>query len=168
MEIFERIKLLREAKGLSQADIAANLEIASQNYWKIEKGKTELTVSRLEQIARILGVSVIELLTGEAQKVEDIEEVERLKRRVEELEKDKMYYSKTIDFLEEKATMDEETFSKIDNAIKILRAEIKLVVGDLSIVQNVPVKKRLLELEAILLLRIMRRKIKIALDLDKE
>ena len=149
MEIFERIKLLREAKGLSQADIAANLEIASQNYWKIEKGKTELTVSRLEQIARILGVSVIELLTGEAQKVEDIEEVERLKRRVEELEKDKMYYSKTIDFLEEKATMDEETFSKIDNAIKILRAEIKLVVGDLSIVQNVPVKKRLLELEAI-------------------
>ena len=92
MEIFERIKLLREAKGLSQADIAANLEIASQNYWKIEKGKTELTVSRLEQIARILGVSVIELLTGEAQKVEDIEEVERLKRRVEELEKDKMYY----------------------------------------------------------------------------
>lgn len=82
MDIHERIRVLREAKGLSQSDIANSLKIATQNYWKIEKGKTELTVSRLTQIAEILGVSVIKLLTGEAQKVEDSEEVKKLEEEV--------------------------------------------------------------------------------------
>lgn len=104
MDIHERIRVLREAKGLSQSDIANSLKIATQNYWKIEKGKTELTVSRLTQIAEILGVSVIELLMGEGQKVGESERVKELEKRVEELEQSlkevrelNVYQQKTID-----------------------------------------------------------------------
>lgn len=85
MEIHERIRVLREAKGLSQSDMANSLDIATQNYWKIEKGKTELTVSRLSQIAEILEVSVIELLTGEAPKADDSDRVKELREEIEGL-----------------------------------------------------------------------------------
>lgn len=85
MDIHERIRVLREAKGLSQSDMANSLKIATQNYWKIEKGKTELTVSRLTQIAEILGISANELLMGEPQKVEDSDKVRELENRIKEL-----------------------------------------------------------------------------------
>lgn len=100
MTIYERIKQLREAKGLSQADLAASLKIANQNYWKIEKGKTELTVNRLEQIAEALGVSVVELLTGEPEKVNDSEEVAILKEKILVLERDKKNQQTVINLYE--------------------------------------------------------------------
>lgn len=62
MEIHERIKHIRTQNGLSQLEVASKIGIAYQNYWKIENGKTELTVSRLYQISEILGVSVPVLL----------------------------------------------------------------------------------------------------------
>lgn len=62
MEVYKRIKQFREAKNLSQSLVADSIGIAYQNYWKIENGKTELTVSRLSQIAKVLEVSVFELL----------------------------------------------------------------------------------------------------------
>lgn len=86
MELHEKISQVREAKKISRAEMATALNMSSQSYWNVETGKTELTVSRLHQISKILGVSAIELLTGEEQKVQDSEEVEKLRDRVKELE----------------------------------------------------------------------------------
>ncbi len=88
MNTLENIKRIREVKKLSQTEVAEQLGIAYQNYWKIENGKTELSLSRLEQISTILGVSLGELLGIDApdSKKSD-EEIEPLKKRIEELEK---------------------------------------------------------------------------------
>ncbi|MEZ4904244.1 MAG: helix-turn-helix transcriptional regulator [Spirosomataceae bacterium] len=74
MEIYERIKTIREGKRISQAEMSERLGMATQNYWKIEKGKTELTVSRLFEIAKVLKVSIYVFLGEESERIKELEE----------------------------------------------------------------------------------------------
>ena len=60
------IKELRLEKNISQLDIAKKIGISRASYIAIEKGKRELTVSELEKISNILGVSFNELESGES------------------------------------------------------------------------------------------------------
>ncbi|MFA6415134.1 MAG: helix-turn-helix domain-containing protein [Candidatus Paceibacterota bacterium] len=60
------IKSLRLERGVSQLDMAKSLGISRASYIAIEQGKRELTVSELEKIAKILGVSFEELESGES------------------------------------------------------------------------------------------------------
>ena len=57
MNAIENIQRIRIEKRLSQAEMAERLGIAQNNYGKIERGITELTVQRLYKIAEILGSS---------------------------------------------------------------------------------------------------------------
>ena len=60
------IKAIRLERGISQLDMAKKLEMSRASYIAIEQGKRELTVSELEKIADILGVSFDELESGES------------------------------------------------------------------------------------------------------
>ena len=62
----ERIRLQRLQRGLSQENMADLLSLSTTAYGDIERGKTDLTLSRLSQIAHVLDVSPITLLTDEA------------------------------------------------------------------------------------------------------
>lgn len=53
----EKIKIVRELRGLTQEHIAQKLNISAQAYGKIERNETKLDVERLQQIANILEVS---------------------------------------------------------------------------------------------------------------
>lgn len=53
----EKIKMIREFRGISQQTIAQQLNISPQAYGKIERNETKLDVERLQQIANILQVS---------------------------------------------------------------------------------------------------------------
>ncbi|MBK8443294.1 MAG: helix-turn-helix transcriptional regulator [Sphingobacteriales bacterium] len=53
----EKIKKIRELKGLTQEYIAEKLNVSPQAYGKIERNETRLDVERLQQIAKILEVS---------------------------------------------------------------------------------------------------------------
>ena len=56
MEIGQRIKKMRELRSITQEHMAEKLETTQQNYSRWEKGNIELTVSRLEQIAKVLDI----------------------------------------------------------------------------------------------------------------
>jgi transcriptional regulator with XRE-family HTH domain len=60
--INEKIRLLRQQKGWSQGDIASQLGITTAGYSKIETGVTDVNMSRVEQIAKLYEISVLELL----------------------------------------------------------------------------------------------------------
>ena len=60
-----RLRQLRLQKEFSQEYIAAKLNISQKAYSKIELGRTELTVSRLHEIAIILDFSISEYLSLE-------------------------------------------------------------------------------------------------------
>lgn len=62
----ERIRLQRLQRGLSQENMADLLSLSTTAYGDIERGKTDLTISRLSQIAHVLDVAPVTLLTDEA------------------------------------------------------------------------------------------------------
>ena len=61
----ETIRLLRERKGLTQKQLADILCISDKTVSKWETGKGLPDISLLEDLARALGVSLTELMTGE-------------------------------------------------------------------------------------------------------
>lgn len=62
MLVFEKIKDIRETKGLTQEDVANALEISPSGYSKIERGETRINIDRLQQIADVLEVNIFDLI----------------------------------------------------------------------------------------------------------
>lgn len=66
MEVKDQIRMRREANSWTQEEMAERLHMSTNNYAKLERGETKLNLHRLEQIANIFNIDVIELLnTGE-------------------------------------------------------------------------------------------------------
>jgi len=68
--IGKSIRILRHQHGWSQEDIANRLGISIPAFSKIETGVTDVNLSRLEQIANIYEVSVVQLLTVDNEQAE--------------------------------------------------------------------------------------------------
>ncbi len=66
----KNIRTIRYQRGWSQEDVANRLGISIPAFSKIETGVTDINLSRLEQIANIYEVNVINLLSLEAEEVE--------------------------------------------------------------------------------------------------
>ncbi|MGX2950735.1 helix-turn-helix domain-containing protein [Ursidibacter sp. B-7004-1] len=64
MEVIEKIKMRREANHWTQEDMANRLHMSTNNYAKLERGETKLSLHRLEQIANIFNIDVIELMNN--------------------------------------------------------------------------------------------------------
>lgn len=60
------IKGLREARGLTQAELAGKIDVSSKTVSKWETGKGLPDISLLEPLSAALGVSVMELMSGGA------------------------------------------------------------------------------------------------------
>jgi transcriptional regulator with XRE-family HTH domain len=63
----KNIRVLRHQHGWSQEDIANRLGISIPAFSKIETGVTDVNLSRLEQIANIYEVSIVQLLALEGE-----------------------------------------------------------------------------------------------------
>ena len=57
-----KIKQLRELKNYTQEHMATQLGLSTRAYSKIESGETQLTINRLNEISRILGIEPMEVL----------------------------------------------------------------------------------------------------------
>ena len=64
MTIGKRIALLRKEKGLTQEELASHMGVSPQAVSKWENDQTCPDISALPKLARLLGVSVDELLEG--------------------------------------------------------------------------------------------------------
>lgn len=64
MNTHEKIRILREMNHLSQEDMAEKLNMSSSGYAKIERGETKLYLEKLQQIAHILNIDIIELINS--------------------------------------------------------------------------------------------------------
>ena len=67
MTIGKRIALLRKEKGLTQEELATHMGVSPQAVSKWENDQTCPDISALPRLARLLGVSVAELLEGKAE-----------------------------------------------------------------------------------------------------
>ena len=70
MHIGTKIRKLRELKGYSQEYVASQLGMVQTNYSKIERGETkDMTVKRLEEIAKVLEVTPATILNFDEKQV---------------------------------------------------------------------------------------------------
>jgi len=66
----KNIRTIRHQRGWSQEDVANRLGISIPAFSKIETGVTDINLSRLEQIANIYEVNVVNLLALDAEDAE--------------------------------------------------------------------------------------------------
>jgi len=64
-KIGERIRFLRESKGISQQNLAAICNFEKANLSRIEAGRTNPTISTLYKISLALNVTISELIDVE-------------------------------------------------------------------------------------------------------
>jgi transcriptional regulator with XRE-family HTH domain len=65
MEIGERIKKVREARGLSQKEVASMIKMDQSQYSKLEKDRTDPSVSTLAKVAKALGTQLSDLFADD-------------------------------------------------------------------------------------------------------
>jgi transcriptional regulator with XRE-family HTH domain len=64
MNVGEKIRAVREAKGLSQKEVALILVMNPSQYSKIENGKVDPQFSTIEKIANALGVDIADIFNS--------------------------------------------------------------------------------------------------------
>ncbi|WP_423148022.1 helix-turn-helix domain-containing protein [Rubrolithibacter danxiaensis] len=84
----KKIRLLRHQKGWSQEDVAKRLDISIPAFSKIETGITDINLSRLEQIAKLFEMSVVQLLTfnDSEQQEKYVSELETVTKKLQQRE----------------------------------------------------------------------------------
>ena len=59
-----QLKKIRKSRGMTQAEVAAALGIDFANYNRLENGHTELTFSRMQDLAKILHCEPVDLIVN--------------------------------------------------------------------------------------------------------
>lgn len=62
MEVYKKIRFIRQLKNWSQEDMADKLQMSVKGYANIEQGHTDMKLSRLEQIAETFDINLLDLL----------------------------------------------------------------------------------------------------------
>lgn len=65
MSINEKIRVMREINQWSQEEMAEKMNMSTTGYAKIERGETKLNLHKLEQIANIFNIDILELINSE-------------------------------------------------------------------------------------------------------
>lgn len=65
MEVHEKIRAIRQAKGFTQEYVADRLGIEAVNYGRIERGQAKLTIDRFVEISQILESSPLDFFASD-------------------------------------------------------------------------------------------------------
>lgn len=62
MAIQDKIRMLREFNQWTQDDMADKMEMSKNGYGKIERGESRMSLDKLEKIAQIFNIDIVELI----------------------------------------------------------------------------------------------------------
>ena len=65
----QKIRKIREIRGYKQEYLADQLGMSAKSFGKIESGETSLSISRLQQIAKVLDVDPLDVLSFDEKQV---------------------------------------------------------------------------------------------------
>ncbi|MFN4146400.1 MAG: helix-turn-helix domain-containing protein [Runella sp.] len=130
-DIYEKIKAIRLAKKLTQAEVANNVGMTQGNYGRLEKGLIQVTIERLEQLADVFEMSVGNIINYELNPSENtfaqdkeyyINEVKRLEKQVAKLKKQ---LEEEEEMFDDNSTKHSEEREKLKRQIQQLKRENK-------------------------------------------
>lgn len=102
--IGKNIRLLRQKNSWSQGEVAKRLQISIPAFSKIETGITDVNISRLDQIARLFDVSILQIMVDESDinALGNLTEISALKEKLNDREEEIIkLQKKVIDLYEE-------------------------------------------------------------------
>jgi transcriptional regulator with XRE-family HTH domain len=85
-EVYKTIKNFRELKNITRESMADALNITVSGYSKIERGETDIQLSRLYKIAEILNVELYQLLNFKLSTVFNFNESKNIQASNEKME----------------------------------------------------------------------------------
>ena len=69
MNINEKIRRIRESKEWPQEQMAEKLNMSLNGYAKIERGESKIYLDKLEQIAQVFDIDVVELMQSDGKNI---------------------------------------------------------------------------------------------------
>ncbi len=72
MNIGHNVKKYREQKDLSRLIVARELDMSLSGYSKIERDEVDLTISKVQKIAQVLGVHISQILNLDATQIYNV------------------------------------------------------------------------------------------------
>ncbi|MEY2666411.1 MAG: hypothetical protein RLZZ384_582 [Pseudomonadota bacterium] len=137
MELHEKIRSIRKLKGWSQEEIAAKLEMSSNGYGSIERGDTDVNLSRLNSIAELFEITLLEMLSFDSNGISNgthsangaaVPTINRSENNAKvqfELEKQKLM----LEIANQKITTQAFEIEKLTKIIAIMKDEISVLKG---------------------------------------
>ncbi len=131
MRIGEKIRILREIKGISSKEMSADLEMTQAGYLKIERDEVDINTEKIEKIASILGIKPHELLSFDEKYVfNNYSTNEYYNAGLNTVnyhfpEEMKKLYEDKIKLLEEKIEAFAESKKLLNEKIEVLKSEIE-------------------------------------------
>lgn len=68
MEIYDKVRIMREVNQWSQEDMAEKMGMSVTGYAKIERGQSKIHYDKLVQLAQIFNISVSDLISVDEKK----------------------------------------------------------------------------------------------------
>ncbi|MEI7795360.1 MAG: helix-turn-helix transcriptional regulator [Methylococcaceae bacterium] len=131
MKVCEKIKRLRQEKGWSQEELANKLEISVNAYGSIERGDTDVNLSRLEEISEVFEIDVADLFDRKTNIVNNFAEV-----GVQNNQHNWHNVHQSLDYLQIKSEFEKSQLlnSEKDKEIALLKRIIELIEAKREVV----------------------------------
>lgn len=126
--IYYTIKKYRESKGISQSLMASKLGMSLNGYAKIERGITTINLDKLESIAQIFEVTILDLFQ---EPVDFVDPIQKLKNQCE-IEKLQIELEHAQERIEDLNTLLDERTMWSDKVIAQLESEIQSLKNTLA------------------------------------
>lgn len=107
----KKIRLLRQQKGWTQQDVAKKLDVSIPAFSKMETGITDLNLSRLNQIAKLFNLTLVQLVSNsDTDDIKDYSnEISMLARKLQQKDDEIIQIRKKIIALYEQLEKDTPT-----------------------------------------------------------
>ena len=69
MKLNEKLRQLRETNNWSQEEMAERMNMSPSGYAKIERGETKLNIEKLQTIAQIFNIDIVDLMTNDGKTI---------------------------------------------------------------------------------------------------
>ena len=63
MKVNEKIRMMRELNDWTQEDMADKLHMSLNSYAKLERGESKIYLEKLEQVAEVFNIDLVDLLS---------------------------------------------------------------------------------------------------------
>jgi transcriptional regulator with XRE-family HTH domain len=114
-QLYKNIKKFREMKNLTRDQVASKIGLSVSGYSKIERGEIDLTISRVEEISKILNIEIEKLMNFDVSQIFNVSN-NKLVQGIGKAENNHFhsdeYKDKYIMMLEEENKRLKELFSK--------------------------------------------------------